>query len=178
MLAFTQYLWVTEHQQTSPNSCVKLPFLRIISNPRTLYIYKQRLYWSVVIFHETIQLSLYTSWKYSTHYLLRLLESHNASSTAYNSLLNTISIGQFSLSIGRSSKKIMVKACCLNNDQTQLVIFYYDPPPPSSPTTRKFSHSLWKDLEELAHYSLHPRNILTCNNNRVWSTASNSFDSR
>lgn len=99
-----------------------------------------------------------------THYLLRVLESHNASSTAYNSLLNTISIGQCSLSIGRSSKKIMVKACCLNNDQTQLVIFYYNaPPPPSSPTTRNISHSLRKDLEELAQYSLHPLNIQTFN---------------
>lgn len=141
-----------------------------------MYIYKQRLDWSVVIFHETKQLSLYTAWKYCPHYLLRVLESHNASSTANNSLLNTISIGQFSLSIGRSSKKIMVKACCLNNDQTQLVIFYYNGPPPS-PTTRKFSHSLWKGLEELAHYSFHPRNIQTCND-RVWSTVSNSFDSR
>lgn len=46
----------------------------------------------------------------STHYLLRVLESHNVSSPAYNSLLNAISIGQFSLSIGRNSKKIMVKA--------------------------------------------------------------------
>lgn len=175
MLAFTQYLWFTEHQQTSPNSCVKLPFLRIISNPRTLYIYKQRLDWSVVIFHETIQLSLYTSWKYSTHYLLRLLESHNASSTAYNSLLNTISIGQFSLSIGRSSKKIMVKACCLNNDQTQLVIFYYDLPPPHHHPQRESS---------LTHYGKILKNLLTTYythvifKHRMWSTASNSFDSR
>lgn len=57
----------------------------------------------MVIFHETKQLSFIR--RESTHYLLRVLESYNASSTAYNSLLNTISIGQFSLSIRRNSKK-------------------------------------------------------------------------